>query len=140
MRLIDAPVGLLMYDGCLAFKTEYSTVIQAESGEIVTPDCYVVESGEYFWGGAKTAEDRNNLNVEPIELPHALLDNCPTVDLKDLRPHGRWLVVEEKTHLNVVCSECDTNFYVHKKGQYHIERSNYCPNCGAKMDEEVPNE
>ena len=77
MRLIDAPVGLLMYDGCLAFKTEYSTVIQAESGEIVTPDCYVVESGEYFWGGAKTAEDRNNLNVEPIELPHALLGNCP---------------------------------------------------------------
>lgn len=86
MRLIDAPVGLLMYDGCLAFKTEYSTVIQAESGEIVTPDCYVVESGEYFWGGAKTAEDRNNLNVEPIELPHALLDNCPTIDSKGLQP------------------------------------------------------
>ena len=69
MRLIDAPVGLLMYDGCLVFKAEYSTAIQAGSGVTVTPDCYVVESGEYFWGGAKTAEDRNNLNVEPIELP-----------------------------------------------------------------------
>ena len=82
MRLIDAPVGLLMYDGCLVLKTEYSTVIQAESGEIITPDCYVVESGECFWGGAKTAEDRNNLNVEPIELPHALLDNCPNCGAK----------------------------------------------------------
>ena len=67
------------------------------------------------------------------------IDEAPIIDPEDLRPHGRWLVVEEKTHLNVVCSECDTNFYVHKKGQYHIERSNYCPNCGAKMDEEVLN-
>ena len=32
MRLIDAPVGLLMYDGCLVFKAEYSTAIQAGSG------------------------------------------------------------------------------------------------------------
>lgn len=135
MILIDAPVGLLMYDGCLAFKTEYSTVIQAESGEIVTPDCYVVESGEYFWGGAKTAEDRNNLNVEPIELPHALLDNCPTVDLKDLRPHGRWVQKSQQAYWGAgyACSCCGKRI-----GQKHAQMYKYCPICGAKMIEEVP--
>ncbi|WP_105204554.1 hypothetical protein [Neobittarella massiliensis] len=146
MRLIDAPVGLLMYDGCLAFKTEYSTVIQAESGEIVTPDCYVVESGEYFWGGAKTAEDRNNLNVEPIELPHALLDNCPTVDLKDLRPHGRWESVKNPrwpAYSHDKCSVCGwwntRNALCYDGGHKPGHSLNYCPNCGAKMIEEVLN-
>ena len=127
MRLIDAPVGLLMYDGCLVFKAEYSTAIQAGSGVTVTPDCYVVESGEYFWGGAKTAEDRNNLNVEPIELPHDMLDNCPTIGPQDLQPRGRWI---EHLTGGLVCSHC----HRYKPDEW---RSMCCPNCGARMREEM---
>ena len=47
--------------------------------------------------------------------------------------HGQWKIEEYKNHLNVVCSNCNKEFYVYKQGQYRIDRSNYCPNCGAKM-------
>lgn len=50
--------------------------------------------------------------------------------------HGQWELTESKLHFNVVCSNCNEDFYVYKKGQYRIQNSNYCPNCGAKMDGE----
>lgn len=50
--------------------------------------------------------------------------NLPTIDPESLRPKGRW---EEKEHGIVYgCSQCG-----------HLEDvylSNYCPNCGAKME------
>lgn len=59
MRLIDAPVGLFLYKGEMCLKTEYIADWGIEA--------YIVSSGEIFWGGAKTAEERNNLDVTPIE-------------------------------------------------------------------------
>lgn len=66
IKLINAPVGLFDIDGVLVLKTEYST--QHEDGSI-TPDCYIVDSGEYFWGGVDSVEERNNLMVTPIDMP-----------------------------------------------------------------------
>lgn len=66
IKLINAPVGLFDIDGVLVLKTEYST--QHEDGAI-TPDCYIVDSGEYFWGGVDSVEERNNLMVTPIDMP-----------------------------------------------------------------------
>ena len=43
-------------------------------------------------------------------------------------------MTENRQHLDVECSICKSSFYVYKQGQYRIDRSNYCPNCGAKMD------
>lgn len=63
IKLIDAPVGLFEVDGILVLKTEYST--RHEDGTI-TPDCYTIESGEYFWGGVDSVEERNNLEVAPV--------------------------------------------------------------------------
>lgn len=62
-----------------------------------------------------------------------LLDSCPTIDPKDLQPHGRWeRVIPSKSAAkwcrSVSCSVCHTEGY---------KRYNYCPNCGAKMDEEA---
>ena len=71
MRLIDAPVGLFEHNGNLALKTEYSTIHKDGTS---TPDCYLVESGEYFWGGAKTAAERNDLEVKPVR------QNCGNCD------------------------------------------------------------
>lgn len=71
MKLIDAPVGLFEHNGNLALKTEYSTIHKDGTS---TPDCYLVESGEYFWGGAKTAAERNDLEVKPVE------QNCGNCD------------------------------------------------------------
>ena len=60
MRLIDAPVGLFVSkEGEMCLKTEYIADWGVEA--------YIVSSGETFWGGAKTAEERNNLEVTPID-------------------------------------------------------------------------
>lgn len=66
IKLIDAPIGLFEVDGVLVLKTEYST--RHEDGTI-TPDCYIIESGEYFWGGVDSVEERNNLEVVPVNMP-----------------------------------------------------------------------
>ena len=44
-----------------------------------------------------------------------------------VRP-GRWLCVDTDTEQFFLCNRC-------KKKEYW--ESNYCPNCGAKMNEEV---
>ena len=80
IKLINAPVGLFDIDDVLVLKTEYST--QQEDGAI-TPDCYIVDSGEYFWGGVDSVEERNNLMVTPIEMP-------------TLTPPNEWVSVEER--------------------------------------------
>ena len=80
IKLINAPVGLFDIDGVLVLKTEYST--QHEDGAI-TPDCYIVDSGEYFWGGVDSVEERNNLMVTPIDMP-------------TLTPPNEWVSVEER--------------------------------------------
>lgn len=65
-RLRNCPPGLFVFDGTLCFKSEYSTNENAIAGE--GGDAYVVESGEYFWGGAKSKADRGNLMVTPAHF------------------------------------------------------------------------
>lgn len=93
MRLIDAPIGLFLYDGQLVLKTEYSTV--RSDAEPATPDCYIVDSGEYFWGGAKTAEERNALEVTPVESSAVVIvpDRPLTVEeMHQMGGHPYWHV------------------------------------------------
>ena len=53
-----------------------------------------------------------------------LLDNIPAADVAQV-VHGRWLCVDTDTDQFFLCNRC-------KKKEYW--ESNYCPNCGAKMD------
>ena len=56
-----------------------------------------------------------------------LLDNLPSADVEPVR-HGRWIAdLTNPYGMRYICSECDV------KRRF---RSNYCPNCGAKMDKE----
>ena len=80
IKLIDAPIGLFEVDGILVLKTEYST--RHEDGTI-TPDCYIIESGEYFWGGVDSVLERNNLEVAPVDIP-------------TITPPNEWVSVEER--------------------------------------------
>ena len=57
------------------------------------------------------------------------IDQMPTVDAVEV-VHGRW---KEPYRQYVVCSECGTGYVKYE----FIERANYCPNCGAKMDGDV---
>lgn len=54
-----------------------------------------------------------------------IIDMQPTIDPESLRPQGKWS--------GTVCSNCgeSTSFYYD---------CNYCPNCGAKMEQEGDNE
>ena len=61
VMLMDAPVGLFLYDGELCMKTEYASI----DGGV---EAYIVSSGETFWGGVTTGWERNHLEVIPVEV------------------------------------------------------------------------
>lgn len=50
--------------------------------------------------------------------------NMPAADVAPV-VHGRWLYVDTDTEQFFLCNRC-------KKKEYW--ESNYCPNCGARMD------
>ena len=54
--------------------------------------------------------------------------NAPTIDAVEVK-HGEWI---NKYPLST-CSVCSAMMILN-------DYSNYCPNCGAKMDEEVKND
>lgn len=64
---------------------------------------------------------------------NCIICDCPTVDAEPVR-HGRWIfkhnpITDPKSYfIRIVCSECNLH-----TGQ----KSNYCPKCGAKMDQEA---
>lgn len=56
-----------------------------------------------------------------------ILNQFPPTDVSPVR-HGRWRFCgSDKWNDAYECSEC---------GNIAMDDSNYCPNCGAKMDEE----
>lgn len=116
MRLIDAPVGVFRFSGDLVLKTEYMVDIDG----VWIPDCYILDSGEKFWGGMKSTEDfktkYNDLEVEVI-------------DVEPQRMRGRW-IPQGWNDTYCKCSCCDA-VYVTAEIPY-----NYCPNCGAWMGEQ----
>lgn len=56
----------------------------------------------------------NNQAYKEIAL---LVEAVPAADVQEVR-HGRWIDLQ--------CDQC---------GQVDMSKPNYCPNCGAKMDE-----
>ena len=58
------------------------------------------------------------------------IEEAPTIEAKPV-VHGRWISKNPHGYEWIfVCSNCD---YI--DGYPFNDRSNYCPNCGAKMDE-----
>ena len=90
IKLIDAPVGLFEIDSVLVLKTEYST--EHVDGTI-TPDCYIVDTGEYFWGGVKTVAERNDLMVTPVDMPTLTPPNEPLTlgQLREMEGGPVWI-------------------------------------------------
>ena len=130
MRLIDAPVGVFRFSGDLVLKTEYMVDIDG----VWIPDCYILDSGEKFWGGMKSTEDfktkYNDLEVEVI-------------DVEPQKMRGKW-IEREVTHIDEleakdiitawqsckcsVCGRYDTRPYM-----YYFGEPKYCSWCGADM-------
>lgn len=51
------------------------------------------------------------------------------------RDHAHWEEFNGKTELCLICSKCSHNYI--EAEPCCTERFNYCPNCGAQMDEKV---
>ena len=58
-----------------------------------------------------------------------LIEDAPTVDAVEV-VHGHWY---KAPHHPYRCSYCGEMALLDMYGESHY-RSNYCPNCGAKMD------
>lgn len=66
----------------------------------------------------------------PVHFQEFIVDEIPTSDVAPVR-HGYWVKEKRDVLLHWHCSVC--------KECYFLEEPNaeYCPHCGAKMDEEV---
>lgn len=62
----------------------------------------------------------------------ALIEAAPTIDPESLRPKGRW--VYDAGNMEMACSECLCAAHVRCGDKYDYILSDYCPNCGAKME------
>lgn len=60
------------------------------------------------------------------------LDNIPTADVTPVR-HGRWIERKEHFYFQNGCKEW-INFYCSECDAPNNSPTDYCPNCGAKMD------
>ena len=71
------------------------------------------------------------------------LSLAPTIEAKPVA-HGRWIPLTECANEGVYCSICKKKVWksdyaqCSKKSRNKLE-SNYCPNCGARMDEKEDN-
>lgn len=63
----------------------------------------------------------------------AILD-IPTADVAPVR-HAKWELIDECINEGVYCSNCRKKIY-RARAEYANQKvkSNYCPNCGARMD------
>jgi len=65
-RLDECPPGLFVKGETVALKTEYGRIGEGAGPLPRWTDAYVGASGEQFWGGAHTNEDRECLMVQPV--------------------------------------------------------------------------
>ena len=75
---------------------------------------------ELLWGNVFLPAIQTNTLVD-------LIDNQPTIDPESLRPSGRW----DDAGYVVWCSNCGEPYLPAYKSY------KYCPNCGAKMEEQA---
>ena len=65
-----------------------------------------------------------------------IVESQPTVDAVEV-VHGNWVSLTECANAGVYCSVCNKKVFKEDYAWCNRKnklRSNYCPNCGAKMD------
>ena len=60
------------------------------------------------------------------------IENAPAVDAVPV-VHGRWILLDECSNEGFYCSRCHKKVYRKDYANQKV-KSNYCPNCLAKMD------
>ena len=72
------------------------------------------------------------IDADEYAFPGDLI-NEPTIDAEPVR-HGHWIERKEHIYLPNGCKEW-INFYCSECEAPNNSPTDYCPNCGAKMDE-----
>lgn len=65
-----------------------------------------------------------------------VLNTCPTIEAEPVK-HAQWIIdyAEGTKIYHAHCSECGKEPNNHIGGDYYIDKlSDFCPNCGARMD------
>ena len=75
-----------------------------------------------------------------------ILREAPTIEVEPVR-HGRWVIekrhtvsrnpyIDDNYFASATCSECGFCIHAETKsfGYPDLNTTNYCPNCGAKLD------
>lgn len=60
------------------------------------------------------------------------INNLDDYDVEPVR-HAKWVLIDECANEGVYCSNCHKEVYRAEYANQKV-KSNYCPNCGAKMD------
>lgn len=82
------------------------------------------------------ADDLDFFFCDTVEECSFAVGNAPTVDAVPV-VHGQWISLTECANAGVYCSVCNKKVYKEDYAWSNKRikmRSNYCPNCGAKMD------
>lgn len=97
--------------------------IERQSVEKMLENAQIITDGE--WCGYCT-DDVN-------------LDSIPAADVVEVR-HGRWMTTDAYPH-HLYCSVCYKTYAKNAKWVNELDLpTNYCPNCGARMDKEDEHE
>lgn len=76
------------------------------------------------------AECNHTIECEDCDIEFHFEHLAPTIDAVPVK-HGYWQQMwEDKDQVQARCSNCKMVFWIGKGRD-----GNYCPNCGAKMDE-----
>ena len=84
----------------------------------------------------RCVSEENCITCGRVCLFQRTINNAPTVDAVEV-VHGYWVSLTECANAGVYCSVCNKKVYKEDYAWCNRKnklRSNYCPNCGAKMD------
>ena len=70
---------------------------------------------------------------------YAVIETFPAADVVEVR-HGRWMTTDAYPH-HLYCSVCYKTYAKNAKWVNELDLpTNYCPNCGTRMDKEDEHE
>lgn len=90
-----------------------------------------------YWGRCQRIRKPRNGETAVFLDIKAIVEDCPTIDAVPVR-HGRWLpkhhyIAGYEFVSGHICSECCDDA-LNAEGDDFL--TDFCPNCGARMDEE----
>ena len=93
---------------------------------------------KFIENGLNNTDKNKAFGHDAVEIM-AEVQYMPAADVDPVR-HGLWISLTECANAGVYCSVCNKKVYKEDYAWSNKRikmRSNYCPNCGARMDGEA---